>query len=267
MLDGKRRPALSSFGSTPEQKGHDAAGMMRWLLTYADLITLLLAFFVVMYGSSRVDVQRWQQVSQSLRAAFGIQAGGANIIGDAPGRSVIPLSAQDEAQFAAIVEQIRAYVAQAGLEGKITTSITPRGLVINLSDNILFDTGQADLKPDARAILDKLAGILLKIPNPVRVEGHTDNVPIHNDRYPSNWQLSTDRATNVVIYWIDKYHFPPARLSAAGYGEYRPLVPNDSDAHRARNRRVDIVVLKEALAQLEPGSTEEAPAAQAPSGF
>lgn len=250
-MRSRRRP-----GSSGEEEKMESAGMMRWLLTYADLITLLLAFFVVMYGVSRVDASRWQQLSQALRAAFNMDAaaGGASLIAENPGASMVPLiePTDDNQQFAEIVEKIEAYIKEQGLQASITQTITQRGLVIGLADNVLFETGKADLTPSAKKILDKLAGILLKVPNHVRVEGHTDNVPINTERYPSNWQLSTDRATNVIMYWTQAYNFPPERLSAAGYGEYRPVVPNDTPEHRARNRRVDIVVLKQSLTKLEP---------------
>ncbi len=250
-MPNRRRP-----GSSGEEGGMESAGMMRWLLTYADLITLLLAFFVVLYGASQVDANRWQQLSQALRSAFNQDgaAGGVSLIAENPGASAVELiqPTDDNQQFAEIVEKIEAYVKEKGLEASISQSITQRGLVIGLADNLLFETGKADLTVNAQKILDKVAGILLKVPNHVRVEGHSDNVPIRTARYPSNWQLSTDRATNVIMYWTETYSFPPERLSAAGYGEYRPVVPNDSIEHRAKNRRVDIVVLKMALTGLEP---------------
>ena len=108
----------------------------------------------------------------------------------------------------------------------------------------MFDLGQADLKPEALEILDHLAEVLKQIPNPVRVEGHTDNWPINNERFPSNWELSTARATNVVRQLIEEHGLDPSSFRPRGYGEYRPLAPNDTEDNRALNRRVDIVLLR-----------------------
>ncbi len=126
----------------------------------------------------------------------------------------------------------------------ITTRETRRGILIRLENEVLFDSGKADIKPAAIQSLDKIAEILKDIPNSIRVEGHTDNIPINTERFPSNWELSTQRALAVVSYLIEKVGIDPARLSAAGYGESRPLVANDSAAARARNRRVEILVVR-----------------------
>ncbi|MGE5575856.1 MAG: flagellar motor protein MotB [Syntrophothermus sp.] len=233
--------------------GHDGAGMMRWLLTYADLITLLMAFFVVMFAISQVDVKKYQSLAGSLQSALSIGTG-KSLVAKYQGGSMVPIPkpTPDNTEFAEIVDEVTRYVEKEGLSSSVNMQITDRGLVIGLSDTILFESGRAELLPPAQKILDKLAVILLKMPNHVRVEGHTDNQPIRTLRYPSNWQLSTDRATNVIMYWLEKYNFPPQRLSAAGYGEYRPVDTNANAQGRARNRRVDIVVLRGELTKLEP---------------
>jgi chemotaxis protein MotB len=151
-----------------------------------------------------------------------------------------------------ILGKVREYVEENNLQNKIHASLDERGLTIRFLDTALFDLGQADLKPEARAILDNVASILRSLPNPIRVEGHTDNLPINTYRFPSNWELSTARATTVVRYLAEKHGIPPDRLSAAGYGEWRPVAPNDTPEHRAQNRRVDIVVLRTDLAKQEP---------------
>ncbi len=248
MENRKRQQEHSGGGG-----GHDGGGMMRWLLTYADLITLLMAFFVVMFAISQVDVKKYQSLSGSLQSALNIGSGSSLIARNQGGSMVpIPKPTPDNTEFSEIVDEVTRYVQKEGLSSSVNMQLTDRGLVIGLSDTILFESGRAELLPPARKILDKLAVILLKMPNHVRVEGHTDNRPIRTERYPSNWQLSTDRATNVIMYWGEKYNFPPARLSAAGYGEHRPVDTNDTDQGRARNRRVDIVVLRGELTRLEP---------------
>ena len=125
--------------------------------------------------------------------------------------------------------------------------------MVRLADRVLFDLGKADLRPDARRVLDALAGVLAELPNPVRVEGHTDDLPINNERFPSNWELSTARATTVVRYFIEHHGMDPRRFSAAGYGEYHPLVPNTSAANRQKNRRVDVVIMPLSSKGVEPG--------------
>jgi chemotaxis protein MotB len=138
------------------------------------------------------------------------------------------------------------------MRGMVRAHLEPRGLVISLGEGIVFDSGSDQIKREGRALLDTLATSLISLGNDLRVEGHTDNVPIRNSRFPSNWELSTARATAVVSYLIVKFGLQPELLSAAGYAEYRPAVPNDTEEGRARNRRVDLVVLNPAAAQAEP---------------
>jgi chemotaxis protein MotB len=138
------------------------------------------------------------------------------------------------------------------LKGLVRTHVDPRGLIISLGEGGVFDSGSDEIKPEGRKLLDTIAVSLVSVGNHIRVEGHTDNVPISNSRFPSNWELSTARATGVLSYLIDKFGFRPELLSAAGYAEYRPVASNDTMEGRACNRRVDIVILNPAAAQIEP---------------
>ena len=147
---------------------------------------------------------------------------------------------------------ITAFQEAYNLQEAFTVVATERGVVIHFTDRVLFDTGRAELKAGARGILQSLAAELDKLPHSVRVEGHTDNVPIHNSLYPSNWELSTARAVGVVRFLIESGGMDPGRLSAVGYGEYRPIASNQTDEGRARNRRVDIVLLRTELEAAEP---------------
>jgi len=145
----------------------------------------------------------------------------------------------------------------------ITSALTPLGLAqeghfrledrglfaTSVSDRVLFDLGSADLRPEGRAILDGMSGALAQLPNDISIEGHTDDLPISGGPFPSNWELSTARATTVLRYLVDAHHLPPNRLSAAGYADQRPLVPNDSPEHRSANRRVEVVVLSQLFQQ------------------
>jgi len=147
---------------------------------------------------------------------------------------------------------LQQYIEQEGLQGQLTLITEERGLVVSMADTVLFPRASATLTPEARSLLRQVGQALARLPNYLRVEGHTDNLPISTPAFPSNWELSTARATNVVQVLVRDAGISPARLSATGYGEYRPVAPNNSEADMARNRRVDIVVLKEAYNLTEP---------------
>ena len=134
-------------------------------------------------------------------------------------------------------------LAQSGVGTSVQTNIEERGLVITFSDSVFFESGQAAIRPELRGTVDKLAVSLKAMNNLIRVEGHTDNVPVKNSNFSSNWQLSAVRAANVVQYLIEVDGLPPTKLSAGGYGEYKPIAPNDTDAGRSKNRRIDIVII------------------------
>ncbi len=151
----------------------------------------------------------------------------------------------------ALKRQIETLVGSEALKGKVHTSLDSRGLIVSLGEVGFFDSGSDQMKPDGQALLDTIATSLVGLENYIRVEGHTDNVPIRNSKFPSNWELSTSRATNIVAHLIGNFGLPPARLSASGYAEFHPVRPNDTPEGRARNRRVDIVVLDPQLARTE----------------
>ncbi len=222
----------------------------RWLLTYADLITLLLAFFVVMYSMSQVDAKRFGQVSKALH---GILKGGNGVLRyeefqSEKGHGVLKVG--DLKMLQSLVEK---EFKSPGKE-EVQTEITERGLVIHIVESALFREGSSDMLPNAINVLERVYDQIGHIPNHIRVEGHTDDRKIHTARYPSNWELSSARATEVVRYFIDNYNFPPDRISALGYGKYRPVRPNTSIENRARNRRVDIVILTMEMSLKEPSS-------------
>ena len=225
----------------------------RWLLTYSDLITLLLIFFIVLYSMSTVDAKRFEQMSKSLSIALG----GANRGGVLEnGQSIIPGDKvyKERLEMQNTEERIKRMIATMGLEGKISTQLTSRGLVVSVKDSILFPAGAIELTPNAKDVMLRVSNILADMPNAIRVEGHTDTMPIHTERFYSNWELSTARATSVVEFLVKEGKLAPQRLSAAGYGEFKPAVPNTSEKNRALNRRVDIVLLSKAYNSFEPGS-------------
>ena len=248
----------------------------RWLLTYADLITLLLAFFITMYSMSKVDAKKFGAVQVALHGV--LHGGSSPFEGRQPGmptddkrQSLLTPNALKVLQerLGKTVQAKKDADKPSAAKGdsvktdaiknlKISMSMDERGLVIRVMENAFFETGKADLTPAARSALDAIAAVIQGVTNYIRVEGHTDNIPIHNQEFPSNWELSTARATKVVRYFLDNYDFHPDRISASGYAEYRPLTVNDTTEDRAKNRRVDIVILSSKRGTDEPGAAETA---------
>jgi chemotaxis protein MotB len=228
----------------------------RWLLTYADLITLLMIFFILMYTMANIDQKKFAALQASLSEAF-IGEKTAKIIGDAAGPSFIegvgkPGDKDDKKRLDDAEKKLRAQIKKQGLEDKVKLSQEERGLVISLKEALLFDLGSAQVKPEARLVIIKIGSVLKILPNAIRIEGHTDNLPISTHEFPSNWELSTTRATNVVKVLVTAAKYPPGLLSATGYGEFRPLSLNTNNTNRQRNRRVDIIVVRSTFNNSEP---------------
>lgn len=260
-----------------EEANHEA-----WVIPYADMITLLMGLFIVMWSIGNADLAKLQAISASFASSLG-QSSAAAGVDDAGGMGVFDgieapsleiekiiletpdltperieeavgaLAREEQAAQARQVEHrqlqevekaISEHAGETGVEAVIGFRYEERGLVVSIvSDQVLFEPGSATLRPEGRRVLDGLAGALLALPNPVAIEGHTDSVPISNARFPSNWELSTARATSVLQYFVGHYDFPPTRLTASGYGEYRPVADNATPQGRGQNRRVDIAVL------------------------
>ena len=216
----------------------------RWLITYADMITLLMVFFIVLYASSIVDSNKFQSLAASLQQAFNVDV----LQGfDLETTSADPAAA--EALVAALkqdVESLRSELdalrGPALSRGDIAVEVNREGILISIYGNLLFDSGKATINYEALDVLQRVARAIATKPYPMRVEGHTDNIPIDTQVYPSNWELSTARATAVVRYLIDS-GISPQRVQAVGYGETRPLNGNLNRDQRARNRRVDIQLI------------------------
>lgn len=224
----------------------------RWMLSYLDFITLLMIFFLMMYAISNVDSKKAQELATSLKIAFN-QGSGQNVIAISDSTNSPPdvvdstddpddSSAETE-KLSDVKEKVDELVNNSELKGSVTTSIQERGLIISFNDNVFFNSGEAEIKPDWQSKLISISKILNGIDNYIHVEGHTDNVAINTNYFHSNWQLSAVRAANVVEFLISKGNVKPERLSSLGYGEYRPVQSNDTEEGRAANRRVDIVIL------------------------
>ncbi|MBU6429456.1 MAG: OmpA family protein, partial [Cyanobacteria bacterium REEB65] len=210
--------------------GH--ANSERWLLTYADLITLLLIYFIVLFAMSQIDVAKYHKLADAMSNAFNMipSQGGSDdaILNGSPAvmPPVSPMYAYEKAKFETIRKQVEKAFKQAGVKGAVEIQQTDRGLVIHIASSALFHAGSADINPAMANVLLGVAKSLQGGANNIRVEGHTDDTPIRTAQFPSNWELSTTRAVNVLHFLIDRGHLPPSRLSAAGYGEYFPRVPN-----------------------------------------
>ncbi|MBE3598015.1 MAG: OmpA family protein [Limnochordaceae bacterium] len=224
----------------------------QWMVTYSDMVTQLLALFVILFAISTVDVQRFEAIMSAFRGAIGILDTGRSFesqssVGSPPIAIAPNPTSASSVQIQQVYRELARVVEAEGLGEGVKLVPEERGIVVRFADRVLFDLGKDELRPESMRALDVVAGVLKQIPNDVRVEGHTDNLPIHNERFASNWELSVARATRVVRYLIERHGLTPARLSAAGYGEFHPLVPNTSEANRQKNRRVDVVILRTGL--------------------
>jgi chemotaxis protein MotB len=248
----------------------------RWLITYADLITLLMVFFVVMWSISRADAAKFASVAQSLSVAFGTPKGSV-IPMPATGTSRSSKQAPKEATKASdsrrggsdgqktalqeVAKKIEDMIREKGLQDMISLdgSADGRKLTIRLRDSVLFDRGGAVLTTEAQDLIVRLGDVLKNIGMRVRVSGHTDDIPIRSGAYDSNWQLSTARSTAVIQHLIERVGFPPQLLSASGNAEYYPIVPNDSAENRAKNRRVEFEITDEGAIDLAGSEPKPSP--------
>jgi len=213
----------------------------KWLTTFNDLMTLLLTFFVLIFTMSSIDFKEMKQFKDSLQCALGVLESGD--MTEVEIRQFVTDHSIGERfeEEGEVDDCLQALNFEPGIE----VIFTQEGVIITFKDTILFKSGRADINPRAFPVLDKVATVIRKVSNPIRIEGHTDNIPIHSNKFPSNWELSTARAVNVLRHFVDVGKINPRRLSAAGYGESKPLFPNDTPEHRARNRRVEIFLMME----------------------
>lgn len=225
---------------------HGRGGHDRWLLSYADLVTLLLALFTTLYAASSLDAQKAGSLSTSIREAFDTPVD-ARPKGE-PAPVVAPVTVVPTApgprEDESLQERLQRDLADAIKHDRIEMHRDVRGLILSLPEQAAFGVASSDVSAGAREMIGRIAATVGPTGNGIRIEGHTDDVPIRTSRYVSNWELSTARASAVVELLATTYGIEPSRLSAAGYGEFHPLVPNDSAEHRARNRRIDIVILE-----------------------
>lgn len=240
----------------------------RWLITYADLITLLMIFFVILYAMSQIDVKKYEVLAQSLQLEFRksdtVLEMGSGVTGgldtasqpkpaeisekvDNPDKEQLKEEAkrQVEQDLQALLKTIQSYIKQNHLENQVYVVDTAEGIAIRLSDQFLFDLGKANLKDNAIPVLSKLASLFLTLNHTISIEGHTDNLAIQpGGAFQDNWELSAGRALSVLRYFVDKAEIEPKKFKIAGYGDTRPVVPNTNNTNRQKNRRVEITVLR-----------------------
>jgi chemotaxis protein MotB len=262
-----------------KKKAAEHVNHERWLVSYADFITLLFAFFVVLFSSSQVDKRKVGKIAMAIQDAFQQMGIFQTANSRVPMVTADPLPAENiqmiedgkgmsgRGHLASPFEKITGSLPPpklGTLQRQLTSALGPEiqrhevvlkanreGLVISLREIGFYESGSAELRPASEAAVQRIVEVLRAQPNNIRIEGHTDNVPIHNAHFASNWELSTARATEMIRLFITDYHVPAMRLSAAGYAEYHPVANNGTVEGRAQNRRVDIVVLASAPEGME----------------
>lgn len=250
-------------------------GTPEWLLTYSDLVTLLLTFFVMLFSMATIDKQKFEEIAISLRSSF-LNISNGEMFATNKGKDIFAVlernNAVDEGKFesnndpemkklhekqlveaakamkAQKLENVKKQVEEAIIKlnlGEYVRIIEEKELVIlRLDSVILFDLGSADITDSGKKILKKLGTMLKELDNDIMIQGHTDNLPINTREFPTNWELSTKRATNVVRFLIDRCGLEPSKLTATGNSEYKPIRTNDTEENRQKNRRIDIVIDK-----------------------
>lgn len=249
------------------KKGNTSGNHERWLITYSDLITLLLIFFVVMYAWSKVDTAKYEALSKSLHLEFAkgetilekhngpagdLKQGQGEIVTPPPTPSPSPSAAnareERERELQDLLSKVNQYIQENNLQAQVTAGDVQRGVVIKLNDMVLFDLGKADLKPASLPILDKLGSLFRSLDTKVSIEGHTDNLPLQTGSlYKDNWGLSQARSVSVVRYLLSTPGMNDNMFVSSAYADTMPVAPNDTEENRAKNRRVEIVVLREPL--------------------
>ncbi len=246
--------------SLPEEEPESCEEGAGWLMTYGDLMTLLLTFFILLFSMSETKMDKFAQLVQSLRSAIGKEdvpmAGtreGLEMLkmsGESKPEAVDELGGMVQAELDSIQSEVEEFILKNKLGGQVQVKQDGRGAVITISDLVLFPPGETEINPEGLDILDKVKDMLKQFKYHIKVEGHTDNRPINTELFPSNWELSANRASRIVRYLIEN-GIPPEQLSAEGFAEYRPIADNKSVEGRAKNRRVEIVYERGAIERMK----------------
>jgi chemotaxis protein MotB len=237
----------------PEKKGGDA-----WIMTYADMMSLLLTFFVLIVSFSSIQETKFEQAALSLNDAFGVMQKPPSVI-EMREDVVKPLTQSSQEDLLYEVQQMEQSLLEMGMDQEVDIQVTDQGIAFRIEAPFLFDSGRANLKPATQSVLNTLAEFINKVPYPLKIEGHTDSIPISNQQFPSNWELSATRSVAVARYFQNQ-GVRPQRMEAVGYGEYHPLDTNDTPEGRGKNRRVEIFMKldpEQGLPQELPLQSEE----------
>ena len=226
-------------------KNSEESSSPGWEVIYTGFILIFLCFFIMLSAFSTIEQAKVMQFARSFANAVSILPWGAKF---ESGLSVLPESpdmVENKADLAKVFEELESLSARLDFEGEVNLAFTKEGLVMRLSEKALFDSGVAAVSPEAYPLLGKIGAIIAKTAYFIRIEGHTDNLPIHTQVFPSNWELSTARAVNVLRYFIETHKIDPQRLAAVGFAEYQPLTSNNTQPNQSKNRRVEIIFIKQ----------------------
>jgi len=239
-----------------KKKEEEHENLERWLISYSDFITLLFALFVVLFAITNIDLKKLRKVSKAMQFGFATKGtggtGAVNVIKGPPGETLVTGKYKEDfinyEELAKARESIKdallPYIKMGGTGADVLDfKLDDRGLIIRLSTNYFFNDKDVGIHPAIIPVLDKITARLKNLNYAIRVEGHTDSIPVESSIYKTNWELSSMRAINVVRYFIEKKGFSPDRISASGYAAYQPIDTNASESGRMKNRRIDIVVL------------------------
>lgn len=226
-----------------------------WMNTYADMVTLLMTFFVLLYSMSSLDSQKFHQIASSFQEMFtgksqasildfNMSNGDVPIVGQAsPSEEA---AEKVESEDDEVLKEVSKYVEENGMSDQVQVYENEKGVNLELKEKVLFDTGKADLRSDSISVLTKINDLFKNTSGNIIIEGHTDNVPIKNSRYPSNFYLASDRALSVLDFFLSKdMNHNPERFSTKSCGEYEPVAPNDTEENKAKNRRVNIIIVSQ----------------------
>ncbi|MDQ0215031.1 chemotaxis protein MotB [Oikeobacillus pervagus] len=219
-------------------------GAPKWMVTFADLVTLVLVFFILLFSMSQIDQLKFKTMIESFKDKPIMEFYPSIIPADEPSSLPKPIKKEEDGQGSLdkLLNEVQASLKEYGLEEVATATRTERGVVLVLQEQILFDTAKATVVEEAYPFLKQLGKMLAGKPNIVKIEGHTDNRPIKNDQFPSNWELSSARSSSVIRFLVENENLDPSRFIAVGYGSTRPVVPNDSEENFQKNRRVEVII-------------------------
>ena len=216
-----------------------------WMDTFADTMTLLLTFFILLYSISAVDSEKLKQLSEALQYSLT----GESSIEEVQSIDDLKVELEEGTKYEDLAAKLNEIIEQNSLTDEIKIREEDRGIVLELDESILFDSGKADIKPSSIPILDTISKIINETDNEIVAEGNTDDVPVKNAEFDSNWELSTKRSLSIVKYLIENKNINPNRISIKGYGEFNPIAPNDTQENKSKNRRVDILVVEERVSK------------------